>query len=185
MAKLGAHKGEHRSVKSEIKKNEHLSEDTEFPKGHTPWNKGIKYTLKRKIKDYVLPYLSQWQWGYLAGIIDGEGCISYRIKHSEGKKEPYCTIVLGIGQKDDVLLKEIYKWLGLEYGLTYSPKDNMWNLQVTTKRANLEILKGVEKYLIYKKQKAQEAINWLENDMKKYTKSGIKYHAKRFATAGG
>ena len=177
-----AKKGIHHSSETEIKSGQHVSPKTEFKKGQIPWNKGLKF-LKWKLKDYQLPPLSKEQKAYLAGFFDGEGWITYRL---DWKPTNNRTVVLGIGQKEKVVLEIIQSWLKVERCLTRD-KHGQWSLQLTSKRQVMAILKAILPYLIVKRGKAKEAIKYLENKLRYVTKSGltIKRDFEGSFTAGG
>jgi len=169
---MGAVKGEHRSPQSEFQKGERHSPTTEFPKGKVPWNKGLKYSLKHKIKPfpYEIPRLSKMQWAYIAGFCDGDGWITYKPEPNSSDH----TVVFGLGQKEKMILEKIQGWLELEKGLTFN-KRGYWSLQVVAKNKVLVILKSLEPYLIIKQERARVAIRYIQEDISRRSERRKQY----------
>lgn len=165
---MGARRGERRSPESEFKKGERHSVETEFHKGSIPWNKGLRYSLRRKVRPlpYQTPQLSKMQWSYIAGFFDGEGWITYRGNANSDNK----TVVLGLGQKQKMILDKIRGWLNVERCLTVD-RHEQWSLQIAAKDKVLVILKALKPFLIIKQEKAEKAIKYIQED--------IKHHAKK------
>jgi intein/homing endonuclease len=160
---MGAQKGEHRAPETEIQPGQHIAPETEFKKGLVPWNKGLRYSLRRwEREEYRIPSLLKWQWAYIAGFIDGEGHISYR----PVPRSDYRIVVLGITQKRKAVLELIQRWLNLPKGLTVrgrGTKIECHALQITAQNQVLKILKMLYPLLIVKQEKAKEAILYLES----------------------
>lgn len=107
---------------------------------------------------------------YAAGFLDGEGCIRAQMQN-HSRTGPYCHCDVAITNTNiDVL-----KWFKSVFGagsirvVKYSPKNPIkarkvcykWCLDRTLDV--LPFLKAVAPYLIVKRQKAQTAINFIEN----------------------
>jgi hypothetical protein len=97
-------------------------------------------------------------WEYLAGFIDGEGCIKcYRsggeYKNLERKKlRPRITI----GQKDREVLDEIQTFLGTNLKVTLSYDCHY--LQICSVYHVRRILTNILPYLVVKRKDAEEAL---------------------------
>ena len=107
------------------------------------------------------------QKNYLAGFIDGDGCIQNRkLSNGGGKRSWHLSIV----QNQERPLDFIKKWVG--YGSIYKPKDDkrrycVYSLGHTA--TLLDFLIQVKPQLVWKKQQATEAIKALEK-VKGYSK---------------
>lgn len=103
---------------------------------------------------------------YLAGIIDGEGCIriAKRVKRSE-EKWGYYELSLVVTNTDARLIK----WIESTFGGSVTPlarrKSHHKDLYewVVSSRAAGSILSAVEKFMIVKKEQAQLALRFREN----------------------
>lgn len=98
-------------------------------------------------------------WAYLAGFVDGEGCISV----SKGTRQWYPK--LGISQNDQVVLLELYELFGVGRFKIWQPKEGKararWNIY---RAEHLRwILNGVLPYLRLKKSQAEVALHILDN----------------------
>ena len=125
---------------------------------------------------------SDGQLGYLAGIIDGEGCIRIdRTKAGKTCKRPYIFfLLLTVSNTDSLLcqyLKQTYE--GYTYPLyhnKYNEKHSTcWEWRITGYRA-AALLKLVYPYLRVKKQQAEIAMEFQEKRKKprgSYHKLGI------------
>jgi hypothetical protein len=120
--------------------------------------------------------MKRLSWKYLAGLIDGEGCIDMQVAHQQvnGQKEFYCRprfrmtlsgkageIVLGMlsanfgGHFDSVRFRKRFAQNG-----TWAPAYT-WQL---TGRAHLRpFLQNLTNHLIIKKEQARFAIWWIDH----------------------
>jgi len=101
------------------------------------------------------------EWAYLAGILDGEGCIALNKQRTKrnGKVYSYYTLFVTVGNTDYSLIK----WLSDTFGGKYYPstrKENrrqVWTWCVASQKAE-DMLNHVRKYMIVKKDQAELAI---------------------------
>src|SRR3990167_4655443 len=63
----------------------------------------LKFTMK-------IQKLSPAELGYIAGIIDGEGCINISVKKQRQGESLTCRLT--IGNTNEELLKTIQEWIG-------------------------------------------------------------------------
>ena len=101
-------------------------------------------------------------WAYFAGLFDGEGCIHYKDRGSEGIR-----LQISIGNTN----KEVIGWLlntfGGHFGFQERHKKNSHHKDFYVWRVNriidiLVLLLWVEPFLIIKKKKARETIDALQ-----------------------
>lgn len=111
--------------------------------------------------------VSDTDWSYLAGFIDGEGCISV---FSSGKKGRYYPR-LSIAQADQVQLYELYELFGVgRLSFRRKTKANKatgtgitWNVR---NHVQLKwVLEGVMPYLRLKRRQAELALLILDSRM--------------------
>jgi hypothetical protein len=95
---------------------------------------------------------------YLAGFLDGEGCISI-LKRVKGKWNASYFIQIVIGQKDGQTLDWIQKKFGGRVYIVKRDCSYTWNL--TNKKA-YEFIKILTPFLKYKKPQAELAIKFYE-----------------------
>lgn len=105
------------------------------------------------------------QWAYLAGIIDGEGCICIHGQkcwnRKRTKRYTYYTLFLTVGNTSYRLLK----WLHDNFGGSLAPakkKENrrqVWHWNTASKHAE-DILTRVLPYLVIKKDQAELALEF-------------------------
>jgi len=104
--------------------------------------------------------LSKVNLAYLAGLIDGEGCI-YLKRRAENST--WLQLMLTISQKDVAYLNKIKELIGKRCyfrkpGVTYTAA----NLVYSSNQA-YEILKAIVPYLKLKREQAEFAIDFYEN----------------------
>lgn len=128
-----------------------------------------------------MPFKSKIDLAYIAGIVDGEGCISVR-KRKVGKKYRYTQhnitlIVVNTDKKMIDFLQRIFP----AYVMTYQDKKpncrRMWRWCIESRKAE-KILKDILPYLITKKGQAKVAIELSET--KKYCGAKSKIKIKEF-----
>lgn len=106
---------------------------------------------------YDLPSLKNWEWGYIAGFIDGEGYINLK---------DYNLIAISNTDKSSI------DWLAEKLKCKYTeirPKTDkrkiLYTLRISRKMAILKILEKLLPYLIIKKEKAKLMITKLKKDL--------------------
>lgn len=108
-----------------------------------------------------MPLLKNWQRAYLAGILDGEGCIRIRNNGSGG-----CVSVHVTNTNKDLLnwcldvtgMGYIYCIRKKRYG-THKKQRKAYAWELSPKQA-IRILKKIKKYLIVKKKEADLALGY-------------------------
>ena len=98
-------------------------------------------------------------WAYIAGFVDGEGCIYCNIVN--GKKRPMRRMRVAVRQKH----RKILDWIACTTGIgkvygPYPPHSDNYLYIVVEKQAKL-FLKKTVKYLRIEKDKAKQALEWL------------------------
>ena len=110
----------------------------------------------RRVNQYSLPKLQEWEWGYIAGIVDGEGCLGLYQSKRDGAVTRFA-----IGQKDVNLLFWIRN--KLNSGGVYQIKStNQWTYNITNCPTKLAILLKILPYLIVKQTAAMIVIEYLK-----------------------
>jgi hypothetical protein len=108
---------------------------------------------------------TETDWAYLAGIIDGEGCIGQRKNVKEGREYRYVRI--DIGQKYPALLNWLFDTFEVGRVRTYIRKSRnnrvCFTWRIHGALACSYILKGVLPYLVIKREQAELAISLCED----------------------
>lgn len=97
---------------------------------------------------------------YLAGLIDGEGCIGFRLEKRKDRTNSYLRIILTITMTNFEVLSEVHKQCGGYLGkyIDKRPQNRQqWRWAVGDKTA-IAVLKQISPYLIVKKNQAKLAI---------------------------
>lgn len=95
---------------------------------------------------------------YLAGIIDGEGCIYINTKKATATRRPGHTVVLTIVQKERGWLEMLQERTGFDGTMyTYNRASPVTAWRLTGKDA-IEMLEAVLPYLTLKKNQAEGAL---------------------------
>jgi hypothetical protein len=117
-------------------------------------------------------------WPYLAGILDGEGCLhiaKFTAKNQWGKQYPE-TLRLDIHITTTCF--KLTKWLNVNFGGTYyhipmdkySPKwKDAWRWQPSGKKNKERLLLGTLPYLIIKRELAEICLQFLKAHTEKRT----------------
>lgn len=103
-------------------------------------------------------------WIYLAGFVDGEGCIgsSQQRRKSNGVKREIWRPFLTISQMDHVVLQELYECF--EVGVLWLNRtNNCLRWRIDPAEDLRWILQGLLPYLRLKKSQAEVAIRLLDN----------------------
>lgn len=102
--------------------------------------------------------LSDYERGYIAGMLDGEGCILiHKVTTSKKAYEGYATIVNISNQEKDIL-QFIYKKLSLWTKLTCGKKDRCYGINIYGKDMISEFLKFIKPYSHSRKTKKKVEI---------------------------
>lgn len=103
-------------------------------------------------------------WAYLAGFVDGEGCISVkreRVKNT-GLKNGVFRPYLSLSQKDHVCLANLYEKFSVGYFAVRRDNDQArW--QVASREDLRWILEGIIPYLTLKRTQAELALQLLDD----------------------
>ncbi|NMC77028.1 MAG: hypothetical protein GYA60_07035 [Candidatus Methanofastidiosa archaeon] len=112
--------------------------------------------------------MTETQKAYLAGIIDGEGCIGI----FAGKSNGSASLIVRIGMCSYETISTIAKWIGCPVLKEKKRREyqQLWLIQLTFQQAE-DVLKAVLPYLITKKEQAQLAL-----DFREFQKSIPKYN---------
>jgi len=125
--------------------------------------------------------LSKIYKAYIAGFVDGEGCIRvHREPIIRGRRKTlYYCLTVGIANTRLGILKKLNTLYGGHLCLQSRGKDTVrqkiWNWKVCGKNAGIFLL-DIYKYLIIKKQEAKKGIEFYKLKLK----FGHKYRNNRF-----
>jgi len=111
--------------------------------------------------------LTQFELGYVAGIVDGEGCISIMrrvARRSYGTYHDF-TVHVTVGTTTFELCERLMQWVG---GKTYYPHEIRGNRKpqaywVITRRGEVrDFLLALQPYLLIKKEQAKLALEFCQ-----------------------
>ena len=110
--------------------------------------KGTPANVERYWRPYVLPVE---ELGYIAGFIDGEGCLSFH-KEKGGSHSPFVSIC-NTNQEVIQWFKNKFDWgyKGYTDNRREKPK---WNLEMRGMKRIVPLLLAIQPYLIVKKKQA-------------------------------
>lgn len=100
---------------------------------------------------------------YIAGLLDGEGCIKIHTDKRNGYR--YVTIRLGMTHRDTI------EFIAGIFGVSFKPLKKMFNrkivyfLQVSTKKDIRIILETIWPWIITKREDIQDALEFLGADI--------------------
>jgi len=110
--------------------------------------------------------MKRLSWKYLAGLIDGEGCIDFQ----RGKDTGFGLYIrprvrITLVDHAEPLLRNVQNNFGgqLTRRKGKGTFSDSWTWSITSKAHTLSFLTKINKHLIIKKQQALFAIYWLEN----------------------
>jgi hypothetical protein len=125
--------------------------------------------------------------GYLAGILDGEGCITIK-KHpyttKAGNKYHNYSLVIDVAQREIVVMKNLKKITGLG-SIQFNRSQRMYNWHLTANQA-IPLLKCILNLLVLKKRQAilgiefHSRINKSSTGRKSLTTSELKLRKKYY-----
>ncbi len=118
---------------------------------------------KSHTQGYKLPKLSEAQWGYIAGIIDGEA----HVRQFEVRKTSVSVnygFEIAIAQNNIELLETLKGWLG-EGGIRLKKTPNarkpVYQLEIKKRFAVYKILNRILPMLIVKKEVSQSIVDYI------------------------
>lgn len=120
-------------------------------------------------------YPSELQFAYLAGIIDGEGCVMITRCKIRGRDEPWYGLTLSITQKNKNDIEILKKIFGGRIGS--KGKSKAWSLTWTSVAASV-MLVGILPYVRWKTEQVQLALRFF-HDVSTY--SGKPFQDKEIA----
>ena len=120
---------------------------------------GLCRSAKPTLKTHPMPSLSEPEWAYLAGLIDGEGTITINNKKVNGKTYPQPKVSI------TNTCPKMRDWLAVR-GFNYVLRENnngCWYFTIYIPQILLEdVLRKVEPWLITKQHLATLVLRWLE-----------------------
>ncbi len=108
--------------------------------------------------------LKEHEWGYLAGIVDGEGCLTLK---KSGRNRQNFSALLTISNTSLSLLKEINKMLGGLGNINQKRSYNknckpVYELRFSKREILLPLLEKLQHYLKLKKKQCQLLLEFLK-----------------------
>jgi len=129
--------------------------------------KALRLGLRKQIDNavWINTNLSNEQLAYLAGIIDGEGCISFSI--SKGRIRPF----VGVSNTKRELIETIRSWLRIRKTIRKARRSvrhkYVWDIQITRYADVKALLEKVKPYLIIKKKQCDLMIKYCTSRLSK------------------
>lgn len=132
-----------------------------------PYHNGRGELHKRPL---IPKTIDERDWAYLAAMIDGDGCIHFKKNPDGSEGRPVITL----SQKDHDFIHTLHQRFGFGQ-VFYRDRDNVKTPDGKIRRSNptiwrmngkalaLYVLEHIEPYLVLKKSKAQQGIEWLKN----------------------
>lgn len=132
-----------------------------------PYHNGRGELHKRPL---IPKTIDERDWAYLAAMIDGDGCIHFKKNPDGSEGRPFITL----SQKDHDFIHTLHQRFGFGQ-VFYRDRDNVKTPDGKIRRSNpaiwrmngkalaLYVLEHIEPYLVLKKSKAQQGIEWLKN----------------------
>lgn len=107
--------------------------------------------------------LTETEKAYIAGVIDSDGCISFRRRNRKNNQNGHCDIIINIVNTGKILIDYVYSITGIGYitkkrgEIKTNRKDHYrWNLGSKTAWEFLEL---IYPYLVLKRKRAKLAIS--------------------------
>lgn len=124
--------------------------------------------------------LSATELAYVAGIIDGEGCIQIRPHKPRGaSRTRVYQVLVSITNGNEKLIKWLHKSLGgnlYEHRKSYGTVHRMWQINLSTSHA-VNMLRAIRPYLIAKAAQCDIAIAFQDHveecKHKGYARTGV------------
>ena len=119
--------------------------------------------------DFAYLGMEETDWAYLAGIVDGEGCIDFRVD-----KGGHTTPRLQVVTTDE----RLYVWLQkrLHGSVSKRPKYNLkWKqswVWTRTGRSACDIVQTIRPYLVLKREQADVMADWMQRTNLKQNTGG-------------
>lgn len=110
--------------------------------------------------------ISDTEWAYLAGILDGEGSIGL-YQHTKRTSTSIMLRLTLVVNTDMRLIEYIANLLGKEF-VYKTNKSNVWCVKTSHKAFAEQILLKIIPYLVIKKERAQNALNFIVARRGKY-----------------
>jgi len=124
---------------------------------------GLRYDARSlnpaKNTKLVRGELTDFELGFIVGLIEGEGSISFSINKDKKSKIPYVYPHFTIAGKDLRLLKRAQQLIG---GVLTNKRSGTHDLVLRRIKTIIETLKRLEPYLITKRDDARKVIKWFD-----------------------
>jgi len=118
---------------------------------------------KSHTKSYELPELSEAQWGYIAGVIDGEA----HIRQFEVRKTSIGVnygFEIAIAQNNIEFLEILRDWLGegnIRFKKTPNARKPVYQLEIKKRFAVYKILNRILPLLIVKRRVSEDIVSYI------------------------
>lgn len=111
----------------------------------------------------------QIRLGWLAGILDGEGTVTIRIRNRRNKSDLLTPVVTVANTDKEIIdrILEIYKENNIPYWVTYYPQKGnwagSWRVDTVGIKRCIRILNVIKEFLVGKKFEADLVYGWCTN----------------------
>lgn len=121
-------------------------------------------------KPYEFPDITQAELGYIAGFMDGEGCLTFSVSWNKNGTAKYCFPMLQVGNKNPKPTRYVADLLKLSFKPRRLAKINYLNMSGAQRIK--ELLVHLIPHLILKKEQAQLMLKFLkQHEYKNWTLS--------------
>lgn len=120
---------------------------------------------------YKFPNLTQYELGYIAGFLDGEGSLAFSCTWRGGRPKPI-GLRVDITNLDPMSIKFIHKILKVPWGLRLydsKPRGQATALYFSGTQKVKEFLENITPYLILKKEQAEIILKFIKQHKRFWT----------------
>ena len=123
------------------------------------YTRGLTRTAKPTMATHPLPVMSDPEWAYLAGLIDGEGTITIVQKMTKGKQYPQPKLHV---TNTCPLMRDWLVARGFQSALRVNSK-NTWYFTMVIPQIHLQhVLEKLLPWLVTKRHLAMQVLRWIE-----------------------
>lgn len=122
--------------------------------------------MSRKFNVFPMQKLPEWQLGYIAGIIDGEGCVTL-IRNKTG----YISQSIRVDMTSASCIRLLYSstLIGAMYVADRKGQRKVYSWQISDRLQVYSLLRAIHPYLIIKQEQAELVMQFIERRIRKAT----------------